>query len=244
MVPEGSHVRSVYMDPTNGLCATDLSGKLLVDCSTIDTATCLTVKAHIAAHLPLAHFYDAPVSGGAVGAANGVLAFFLGCSKDDPNLPRLETLLSLMGKKIIPCGGPSLGLATKLAHNYLGAIIFIATSEAMNMGMRSGLDARILSNAFAAGAGQSTIAEKFNPVPGVCPDAPASNGYKPGFKIELHKKDLGLAVEMARRVGADLALGETALETYTRACNDPRCKDLDSSAIYRFLGGVEDWPGR
>lgn len=241
MVPEGSHVRQVYLDPQNGICSVDISHKLLIDCSTIDTATSLAVKNHINEYFPSASFYDAPVSGGVVGAKKATIAFFLGCAADDPNLQRLTTLMSMMGKQVIPCGGPSLGLAAKLSNNYLSGLIAIACSEAMNMGMRSGLDPRVLSNVYAAGTAQNTICDRFNPVPGVYPEAPSTNGYKEGFKIQLMKKDFSLAVEMANRVGARLALGDAGLQTYTEASENPQCRDLDSRVVYRHLGGLENW---
>jgi 3-hydroxyisobutyrate dehydrogenase-like beta-hydroxyacid dehydrogenase len=243
MVPEGSHVRSVYLDPQAGICAasTGLANKLLIDCSTIDTATSLLVKDHIAETCPTASFYDAPVSGGVIGAKKGTLAFFLGCADKDPNLDRVTALLQMMGGKIIPCGGPSLGLAAKLSNNYLSGIIAIACSEAMDMGMRSGLDPRVLARVFAAGTAQSTICDRFNPVPGVAPEAPSSHGYRDGFKVQLMRKDFGLAVGMAKRVKTKLILGEAGLATYEGASQDPRCRDLDSRVVYRYLGGDEEW---
>jgi 3-hydroxyisobutyrate dehydrogenase-like beta-hydroxyacid dehydrogenase len=241
MVPEGAHVKSVYLDPQTGICSTNISNKLLIDCSTIDTGTSLLVKEHITKNFPTASFYDAPVSGGVVGAVKGTIAIFLGCSETDANLPRLTNLLQMMGKSIIPCGGPSLGLAAKLSNNYLSGIIAIAASEAFDMGMRSGLDPRVLQKVYAAGTGQNTICDKFTPVPGVYKEAPSSNGYHNGFKVQLMRKDFGLAVDMAKRVGSKNVLGEVGLKTYTDAMNDPRCRDLDSRVVYRFLGGNEDW---
>lgn len=244
MVPEGAHVRSVYLDTEKGVCATDISNKLLIDCSTIDTAMSLAVKDHIEKNFPTASFYDSPVSGGVVGAIKGTIAFFLGCAESDPNLARLTYLASLMGKQIIPCGGPSLGLAAKLSNNYLSGIIAIAASEAMDMGMRSGLDPRTLSKVFAAGTAQNTICDRFNPVPHVYAEAPSTGGYKQGFKVELMRKDFGLAVDMAKRVGSRNALGEAGLATYDGASKDPNCRGLDSRVVYRYLGGDENWQSK
>jgi len=240
MVPEGSHVRAVYLDAERGVTATDISNKLLIDCSTIDTATNEAVRNHISKHFPTASFYDAPVSGGPIGARKATLTLMLGCSADDPKLPQLRHLLEMMGKEIFPCGGPSLGLVAKLSNNYLSGLIAIATSEAMNIGMRSGLDPKVMANVFHSSTAQNCICDKFNPVPGVVPEAPSSNGYKGGFKVQLMRKDFGLAVDTAERVGAKLALGKAGLETYTGASNDPKCRDLDSRVVYRYLGGKED----
>jgi 3-hydroxyisobutyrate dehydrogenase-like beta-hydroxyacid dehydrogenase len=241
MLPEGKHVKAVYLDGPDSVCAADISNKILIDCSTIDTASSLFVKEHIKQNFPTASFYDAPVSGGVVGAQKGTIAFFLGCREDDKNLSQLIGLLRLMGKEIIPCGGPSLGLAAKLSNNYLSGIIAIACSEAMDMGMRSGIDPRVLAKVYAAGTAQNTICDRFNPVPGIHPEAPSTNGYKNGFKVQLMKKDFSLAMEMATRVGSKNVLGDAGLKTYEGASNDERCKDLDSRVVYRYLGGNENW---
>lgn len=244
MVPEGTHVRSVYLDPTCGICSTDISNKLLIDCSTIDTATSLEVKDHIKQHFPTASFFDSPVSGGVVGAVKGTIAFFLGCSESDPNLSKLTYLMGLMGSQIIPCGGPSLGLAAKLSNNYLSGIIAIACSEAYDMGMKSGLDPRVLYKVYGAGTGQNKISDKFCPVPHVYPEAPSTGGWKKGFKVQLMRKDFGLALDMAKRVGSQNVLGDIGFDTYDKAAKDPRCKDLDSRVVYRYLGGDEDWQSK
>ncbi len=244
MLPEGAHVKSVYLDPATGILAalsSTSSDKLLIDSSTIDTATSLYVKEQLSISVPATSFYDAPVSGGVIGAVNATIAFFLGCSASDPNLGRLTDLLQTMGSKVIPCGGPSLGLAAKLSNNYLSGIITIACSEAMDMGMRAGIDAEVLASVFAAGTAQNAICDVFNPVPGVCPKAPSSNGYKGGFRVQLMRKDIGLAMDMARRLGTRNALGTSALGVYAAASDAADCKDLDSRVVFRYLGGLENW---
>ncbi|KAK0716415.1 6-phosphogluconate dehydrogenase [Apiosordaria backusii] len=242
MLPEGSHVKSVYLDPHDGIINSlePTSTKIFIDCSTIDTATSLHVKSEVANTAPQSFFYDCPVSGGVLGAVAGNISFFMGCSSDDPNLPRLTGLLQTMGSKAIPCGGPSLGLAAKLSNNYLSGIITIATSEAMDMGMRAGIDPTTLASVFASGTAQNKICDVFNPVPNVCPQAPPSKGYRGGFRVELMRKDMGLAVDMARRVGAKNVLGVCGLGVYTAASAAEDCKGLDSRVVYRYLGGAEN----
>lgn len=244
MVPEGSHVSSVYFTPEIGILATDLGSKILVDCSTIDTSTSNSVREEIGKRYPAASFYDAPVSGGSLGAAKATLTFMLGASENDKNLELLRNLIVKMGKSLFVCGGPSLGLVAKLCNNYCSGLIAIATSEAMNIGIKSGMDPRILAGVFSTSTAQSTISDKWNPVPGICPEAPASHGYEGGFKVQLMRKDFNLAVETAKNVGAKLALGEVGLETYTGASNDPNCRDKDSRVVYRYLGGDENWTAR
>lgn len=241
MVPEGAHVKSVFLAPDTGVLATDISGKIFIELSTIDTATSEDVRGKIAAASLSAFFYDAPVSGGSLGAQNATLTFMVGCSEEDQNWPLLKSLLELVGKSIFPCGGPSLGLVAKLSNNYCSGLIAIATAEAMNIGMKSGMNPALLASIFATSTAQSTISDKWNPVPGVCPTAPASNGYRGGFKVQLMRKDFALAVDAAKRVDARLALGEAGLQTYTDASNDPACRDLDSRVIFRYLGGLENW---
>ncbi|CAP60931.1 uncharacterized protein PODANS_0_1140 [Podospora anserina S mat+] len=249
MLPESSHVRSVYLDPDSGIASTlgPDSAKILIDCSTIDTATSLHVKSEVSKIAPRSFFYDCPVSVLArkfsrvqqIGAVKGTIAFFMGCSPADTNLSCLKDLLLKMGSQAIPCGGPSLGLAAKLSNNYLSGIITIATSEAMDMGMRAGIDRTILASVFASGTAQNRQCDVFNPVPNVCPQAPSSNGYRGGFRVELMKKDMGLAIAMARQVGAKNVLGVSGLGVYTAASAAEDCMGLDSRVVYRYLGGKE-----
>ena len=241
MVPEGSHVRQVYLDSSTGICSTDISHKLLIDCSTIDTATNLEVKEHMSSSFTDAAFYDAPVSGGVIGALAGTLAVFLGCAETDPNFPRLTHLSQLFSKKVIPCGAPTHGLAAKLSNNYLSGLIAIAASEAFDMGMRAGLSPLTLQKVYAAGTAQNTICDRFCPVPGVVEGAPSSRGWEGGFRVELMRKDFGLAVEMAQRVGAGNVLGERGLETYEGCVGDEGCRGRDSRVVFMYLGGREDW---
>tara|TARA_R110002060_G_scaffold16056_3_gene22324 strand:+ start:652 stop:960 length:309 start_codon:yes stop_codon:yes gene_type:complete len=101
-----------------------------------------------------------------------------------------------------------MGLVAKLSNNYCSGLIAIATAEAMNIGIKSGIDPRVLAKIFCTSTAQSTICDKWNPVPGICPKAPSSNDYRGGFKVQLVKKDFGSALDAVDEVGTKLLLGE------------------------------------
>ncbi|GAW00523.1 3-hydroxyisobutyrate dehydrogenase [Lentinula edodes] len=241
IVPEGSHVKDVYMAPQRGALAANTGGKIFIDCSTIDPGTSLEVGRAVAASHPTnpPRFFDAPVSGGTRGAEKGILTFMVGAAEDDPQFVLLRRIFSCMGTSIYPIGGQSLGLAAKLSNNYLSGMIALATSEAMNLGMRLGIDPKVLSECFKTSSGGSWVNSTINPVPGVCPDAVTSKGYEGGFKIQLMKKDISLAIQAAKTVDAKLVLADAGLGAYAAATDDPNCRDRDSRVVYRWLGGIE-----
>lgn len=241
MLPEGRHVESVYISGQDNLFSTTLDNKLLIDCSTIDPVTSLWLKDKIKRHFPTAGFYDAPVSGGVIGAVKGTISFFVGCDEADLNCERIKSSLRCMGKQVVMCGGPSLGLTAKLCNNYLSGILTIACSETFNIGMRAGLDPRKLYSVLQAGSAQNTICDKFCPVPHVDPESPSSHGYNGGFRIALMLKDFTLASQIADRVGARRIMGEQGLKMYDEANATPDFKDLDVRAMFRYIGGQEDW---
>src|SRR5271155_295581 len=128
-------------------------------------------------------------------------------------VPKITPVLALMGNKerLFHTGAPGSGLGAKLANNYLAGTITVALSEAMNMGIRMGLDPKKLADIFAVSTSQNWISNFSNPVPGVVPTAAASNGYKGGFRLALCKKDIGLAVQAAKMVDAKMVIGPTVL---------------------------------
>ncbi|CAG8909731.1 unnamed protein product [Penicillium egyptiacum] len=164
----------------------------------------------------MASFYDAPVSGGSLGAAAGTLTFMLGCNEDDPKLPLLKELLGAMGSSIFPCGGFSLGLTAKLCNNYCSGLIAIATAEALNIGIKSGMDPSLLARIFTTSTAQSTIKDKWNPVPGVCPNAPASRDYQGGFKVQLMKRISALLLRQPKGLVLSCILGRLGWLCITR----------------------------
>ena len=240
MLPESEHVSQVFENPETGFLA--LSGstapKLFIDSSTVSPFYSLSLAEKVvsATHLS-AHLLDAPVSGGAKGAEAGTLTFMLGSPKE--LVPLVTTVLEKMGQRIMWCGPPSSGLGAKLANNYILACMNIATAEAMNMGLRLGLDAHKLAEVINASTGASWCSRVNNPVRGVSPGAPVEREYEGGFGIRLMKKDLRLALEAASSVDARIVLGEEISKVYEAISRDEKLGGKDFSVVYKWLGGDE-----
>jgi 3-hydroxyisobutyrate dehydrogenase len=238
-LPEPSHVKSAYASMITSDLPQRLKPRIYIDCSTIDPSSSRAVARSVSAALPdnQGAFVDAPMSGGVVGAAAGTLTFMLGAA--DELVPRVEQVLLRMGKRVLHCGPQGAGLSAKLANNYLLAISNIATAEAMNLGVKWGLDPKVLAGVINASTGRCWPSEVNNPVKGVVEKAPASRDYAGGFGISLMRKDLTLAMMAAEEAGARLELAKAAREVYEGAEKAERCKGRDFSVVYRYLGGEE-----
>ncbi len=209
MLPAGKHVAATYLGD-DGLLAQLDSTTTLLDCSTIDAATAREVGEAAAAQG--IGFMDSPVSGGVAAAAAGTLAFMCGGSAE--TFEKARIILAAMGKNIFHAGPAGAGQVAKGCNNMLLAIHMIGTCEALEMGVRNGLDPKVLSEIMLASSGRNWSLEVYNPYPGVMETAPASNDYKPGFMVDLMVKDLGLALEIAEQSGVDNQLGKLARAIY------------------------------
>lgn len=176
------------------------------------------------------------MSGGVVGASAGQLTFMVGCSFPEL-LDRVNTILNMMGKRVVHLGDQTAGLKGKLANNYLLALTNIATCEAMNMGVTWGLDAKALADMINTATGKCWPSEVNNPVPGVIEGSPASKGYEGGFGTSLMLKDLKLAMQAATESGILPELGVFAKEIYQAVEANEDLKGKDFSVVYRYLGG-------
>ncbi|KAI9821743.1 MAG: hypothetical protein M1827_002324 [Pycnora praestabilis] len=236
VLPEPSHVMNVY----HRMLASELPAasqeRLFIDCSTIDPKTSREVAN--AVHCTKAgRFVDAPMSGGVVGATKGTLTFMLGASNSV--VERVKPVLLCMGGRVMHLGAQGAGLSGKLANNYLLALNNLATAEAMNMGIKWGLDPKTLGDMINASTGKCWPSEVNNPVPGVVESSPASRGYSGGFGVSLMRKDLNLAIAAAKESGVRLQLSDKAKELYEAAERDESCKGKDFSVVYRYMGGAE-----
>ncbi|MDX1362254.1 MAG: 3-hydroxyisobutyrate dehydrogenase, partial [Pseudoalteromonas tetraodonis] len=232
MLPASKHVKSLYLgtDEQSGLIKILSKGTLVIDCSTIDAQSARDVG-HALSEQGIA-FVDAPVSGGVAGATAGTLTFIVG--GEQAAFDKANSVLVDMGKNIFHAGDIGAGQVAKICNNMLLSILMAGTSEAIQMGINNGLDAKVLSDIMSASSGRNWTLELYNPCPGVMDTAPASNNYKPGFMVDLMAKDLGLAMEAAQQSNSLTPMGSMAKNLYTMMQHQG-AGSYDFSAIFKLF---------
>ncbi|MEJ8675572.1 3-hydroxyisobutyrate dehydrogenase [Chromobacterium amazonense] len=232
MLPAGKHVAGLYLGD-DGLFARLPKGTLVIDCSTIDAGTARKVAE--AAQEKGLSMLDAPVSGGTAGAAAGTLTFIVGGAAED--LARARPVLEAMGKNIFHAGGAGAGQTAKICNNMLLGILMAGTAEALALGVKNGLDPKVLSEIISKSSGRNWATELYNPWPGVMDNTPASRNYAGGFMSELMLKDLGLAEETALQSHAANPLGALARNLYEEHVQQGHGK-LDFSSIVKHFHSI------
>ena len=222
MLPNSPDVEQVALGK-DGIIEGARSGLLFVDMSTISPI--VSQKIGKALEAKGVKMLDAPVSGGEKGAVEGALSIMVGGDKAtfDTVLP----IFQAMGKTITYLGPLGFGGFTKLANQIIVAVNLTALAEALTLAKKAGLDRELTLKALAGGlAGSKCLDQK----------APnyIANSYKPGFKIDLHFKDLGLIMESAHALGVPVPATATVQELF----NALRVKGrggLDHSAVITLL---------
>ena len=180
---------------------------------------------------------DAPVSGGTTGAAAGTLTFMVGGKADA--VAQARDVLGAMGRTIVHAGPAGAGQAAKLCNNLILGITMLGVSEAFALADKLGLPAQSLFDISSTSSGQCWSLTNYCPVPGPVPSSPANRDYQPGFAAALMLKDLTLAMEAARSVGAAGVLGELARDAYARLCDAGLGgKDFSVAAQALLSGGL------
>ncbi|KAJ3241371.1 hypothetical protein HDU81_000935 [Chytriomyces hyalinus] len=242
MLPAGPHVRDVYLHASTGLVAglarAGRKNALLVDSSTIDVATSKDVARAVESAGSV--MLDAPVSGGTLGAEAGTLTFMVG----SPNAQTFNTvkdrILVHMGKNIVHCGTVGNGQVAKICNNMMLGISMIAASETMNLGVRLGMDPKLLAGIINTSSGRCWSTDTYNPCPGVLPNVPAARDYTGGFGTSLMAKDLSLAVSAAHESKSTVTLGAVAHQIYNQVSSQKEYKTKDFSAVYKWLNDNSD----
>ncbi len=222
MVPDTPHVEAVLFGP--GGVAEGLSkGKIVVDMSSISPLATKEFAKKIEALG--ADYLDAPVSGGEVGAKAASLTIMVGGPEAAFNT--MKPVFERMGKNITRVGGNGDGQTTKVANQIIVALTIEAVGEALLFASKAGADPALVRQALMGGFASSRILE-------VHGDRMVKRNFDPGFRIELHQKDLNLALEGARALGLSLPSTAIAQQLFS-SCTAHGGKAWDHSAMVRAL---------
>ena len=222
MLPNSPDVELVALGP-NGILEGAPSGLIVADMSTISPIVSQKIgKAFEAKGVAM---LDAPVSGGEKGAIDGALSIMVG--GDKAVFERVLPIFQAMGKTITFLGPLGFGGFTKLANQIIVAVNLTALAEALTLGKKAGLDRDLLLTALAGGLAGSKCLEQKRP-------NYLANTYNPGFKIDLHYKDLGLIMESARALGVPLPATAVVQELFSALRVKGR-GGLDHSGVITLL---------
>lgn len=218
MLPDSPDVRDVVFGG-DGLADSMQSGGLLIDMSTIAPATAIEVHDALAKRGVGA--LDAPVSGGDKGAIAGTLSIMVGGSQED--FDRAKPFFEAMGKTIVLVGGPGGGQTVKACNQIVVALNYAAVSEALVLGARAGVDPAKIIEVLSGGLAASRVLEMRGPTM-------VSHEFAPGFRVNLHRKDLGIAMATAKENSVPLPVTALVSQLYdTLAATGSG--DLDHSAL-------------
>jgi len=226
-LPTPDIVRAVALGPEGVIHGGKV--KVMIDLSTTGPGVAKQVAEGLAANGIVA--VDSPVSGGITGAVNGTLAVIVSCPKSA--YERVAPILQTFGKLFFTGEKPGLAQSAKLANNLMAAAALAITSEAMAMGVKSGLDAKVLIDIINVSSGRNTASmDKF-------PRAVLTGSFDFGFATGLSYKDVRLCVDEAEAMGVPMVVGAAVRQmlAVTQARFGPQS---DFTSIARV---VEEWAG-
>ena len=229
MLPNSPQVKSVMLGE-NGVAANMKAGSVFIDMSSINPVASKEIAAALAEKD--IEMLDAPVSGGEPKAIDGTLSFMVGGKQEvfDTYKPLLET----MGASVVRCGEIGAGNTTKLANQIIVACNIQALAEALTLAQKAGVDPELVFQAIKGGLAGSTVMNAKAPMM-------VEGNDKPGFKIDLHIKDLNNALDCAHTVGAPVPMTAQVQEVMQWLHNhDGGQKDHSAIAqYYEYLTGIQ-----
>jgi len=223
MVPDSPQVEDALLGPS-GIASTLPQSAVYIDMSTIapsatDRFIAVLQKRGIA-------MVDAPVGRSPQHAADGTLLIMVGATPE--TLERVRPILEKMGDTIIHCGPPGMGSRMKIVNNFMSVTLNVTTAEALTLAERSGLNPDIARSVMlGTTAGQGHMSTTY-------PAKVLRGDHTPGFAIDLAYKDLGLALDLAREVGADVPTALAARPVYEAARKDGHGRE-DWTSLYTYL---------
>ena len=226
MLPNGPQVREVIL----GDVIKDMRpGQIFIDCSSISPVVSEEIAAALAEKG--VEMLDAPVSGGEPKAIDGTLSFMVGGKQ--AVFDRCKDILGAMGASVTRCGEVGAGNTTKLANQIIVACNIQAVAEAFTLAQKAGVDPEVVYKAIRGGLAGSTVLDAKGPMM-------IAGNDKPGFKIDLHIKDLNNALDCAHTVGAPVPM-TAAVQEILQWLHNNDCGENDHSAIakyYEHLTGI------
>jgi 2-hydroxy-3-oxopropionate reductase len=232
MLPDSPDVEQVVLGPA-GVIEGLQSGMLYIDMSSIAPATSRTICDALDAKS--VDSLDAPVSGGEVGAKQGTLSIMVGGREEA--FRRALPLFQVMGGNIVHIGGPGAGQVTKACNQMVVALTIQAVSEALTLARKAGVDPANVRQALLGGFAQSRILDLHG-------QRILDRNFQPGFKVRLHRKDLGIALQTGKELSLPLPATSQTAELMNALLATGR-GDLDHSAlalVVEQLGGIEIEP--
>ena len=227
MVPDTADVANVLFGE-DGVAQGLTAGKLFIDMSSISPIETQAFAKRVEALG--ADYLDAPVSGGEVGARDATLTIMVGGK--EAAFERAKPLFALMGKNITHVGESGAGQTCKVANQIIVALTIEAVGEALLFASKAGADPARVREALMGGFASSRILE-------VHGERMIKRTFDPGFRIELHQKDLNLALEGARKLGIALPNTASAQQLFS-VCAANGGKAWDHSAMVRALELMAD----
>ena len=229
MLPNSPEVKEAVLGP-GGVLEGAKSGTILIDMSSIAPLASQEVAAK--AKEKGVAMLDAPVSGGEPKAVQGTLAIMVGGPEE--TFEQVKDILAVMGASVTRVGEIGSGNTTKLANQIIVALNIAAMSEAMVLATKAGVDPEKVFQAIRAGLAGSTVLDAKMPLA-------LKGNFKPGFRIELHIKDLANALETAHSIGVPVPLSSVVMEAMQALKVDGKAGDDHGGLIqfYEKLANVE-----
>lgn len=231
MVPNGPQVKSVMLGE-NGAGTHMKPGSVFIDMSSINPVISQEIAGVLAERG--IEMLDAPVSGGEPKAIDGTLSFMVGGKQEV--FDEYKDLLSAMGASVVRCGDIGAGNTTKLVNQIIVACNIQALSEALTFAKLANVDPEVVFQAIRGGLAGSTVMEAKAPMM-------IADNFKPGFKIDLHIKDLNNALDCAHSVGAPVPMTASVMELM-QWLHKEGCGQNDHSALLKYYKKLtEPTPG-